>query len=150
MIPNIKKFNDVEENFIKNHLTDLCFKDSARKIHQEQASTKFLLNDVAESVSLNNNIILNNSNNNLNCGNNIELNDNEYLQRKKNRNGKNNHIETKKKIEMPTAKKVDPGLNGEGESHPINNVVTVGIKLICESENDELKKYFSKTVRRKF
>jgi cobalamin-dependent methionine synthase I len=146
LIPNIKKFNDVEENFIKNHLTDLCFKDAARKIHQEEISTKIIQNDLPESVSLNNNIVLNNSNNNLNYGNNIQSDDNEYLQRKKNRSMRNNTTETTKKTVLYTAKKAEQ-TNGENENNTNgNNVTTVGIKLICESEIEDLKKYFSKTV----
>lgn len=149
LIPNIKKFNDVEENFIKNHLTDFCFKDTARKINQEEASTKILQHDVAESVSVNNINIQNNSNNNLNYGNNIQSDDNEFLQRKKNRNVKINYNETNHKTVIPSGKKNEQPVNAEIEG-PLNgngnNVATVGIKLVCESDNDDLKKYFSKTV----
>lgn len=146
MIPNIKKFNDVEENFIKNHLTEMCFKDTARKIHQEEESTKYLKIDSDPPSSNHNLLNFNNSNNNLISGNNPS-DQNEYLQRKKNRNSKPLNNDVNKKIELNSSKKIDGNFNSENPANQSNNnLTTVGIKLICDCDNEDLKKYFSKTV----
>ncbi len=146
MIPNIKKFNDVEENFIKTHLTEMCFKDTARKNHQEEESTNYLKYD-SEALHSNHNLLsFNNSNNNLNSGNNHSE-ENDYLQRKKNRNGKHLNNDVNKKNELNNSKKVDGDINCENPANQSNkNISTVGIKLICDGDNEDLKKYFSKTV----
>ncbi len=141
MIPNIKNFNDVEENFLKDNLVDMCFKDTVRKNHQDNLSTNNLKNDSVELAVGNGSFHVNNNVNN-NGANNIISEDNEYLQRKKNRNEKNSSNDSNRKNGTPSAKKVD----ADGDEKIGKGVTTVGIKLICESDNEDLKKYFSKTV----
>ena len=58
-------------------------------------------------------------------------NSNDYLQRKINRNEKNSR----------TTKELGMNVNVSKSGN------TIGIKLICDSQNEELKKYFNKTVK---
>jgi hypothetical protein len=114
LIPNIDKFNEVEERIINNYLPKLCFKgniiniDLTHSIQQQQNTDKILK---SEEISPNN----------ITVSNPVPS---DYLTRKTSRSDR-------------TAKK---------ESNFDKDSNTIGIKLICDNENEELRKYFSKTV----
>lgn len=125
----------------------MCFKDTVRKNHQDNVSTNNLKNDNVELAAGNGSLNKNN-NVNVNGANNIIPEDKEYLGRKKKRNTKISTNDHNPNNATPIVKKVDAAgsLNTNADEKINKAVTTVGIKLICESDNEDLKKYFSKTV----
>ena len=143
LIPNLEKFNEVEDKIITNFLPTFCFKDAAHKIQQQENLERieketFVHPDSSSSAPSQANIYQN-SNNLHNPSNN-----NEFLQRKKTRGGSrtatrgNTSNKKKDRLEDTNANTPAYEIKNSGE--------TVGVKLICDTPNDDLRRYFSKTV----
>ena len=132
MIPNIDKFNEVEDRMINNYLPKFCFKgknglikDSTHKKSQQENTERILkCEEQGISVQSTTNVQQTNETNSQN------INNSAYLQRKTSRNEKSSR----------TTKEVGMNINVTKSGN------TIGIKLICDSQNEELKKYFNKTV----
>jgi hypothetical protein len=75
----------------------------------------------------------------LNNINNPTSGDNELLKRKQKRKETKSGIGNKRGSNKKLAKPAENDFK--------NGVISVGIKLICDADNEEMKKYFSKTVR---
>jgi hypothetical protein len=155
LIPNIDKFNEVEEKIYTNFLSNFCFKDGAHIKQQIENAEKFE-NEIAvsqtENFSQENNSLNNINSNNWLGINNIQNNNNknEVLQRKKTRNNSSANVsridyrqENKRNLNNSSLKKRE---NLESNNSTNNTAQTVGVKLICDTPNEEIKKYFSKTV----
>jgi hypothetical protein len=101
--------------------------------------------DMAVEVGLIKNGPKNDVSNNLNITttNTYTSESNEFLQRKKSRKDKNSTI-----VNSRSNLNSENNIKRSGEilENEIKTGTTVGIKLICDTPNDELKKYFSKTV----
>jgi hypothetical protein len=139
----------VEDKILTNFLPDFCFKDSAHKIQQQENQERIdkesygsNSQDVAVNPTQLNTSINYVSSNNLQ----IPSNNNEFLQRKKSRSGngsknRNSNSNKKKQVRQDETNATTP-------AHEVRVVSeTVGVKLVCDSPNEELQKYFSKTVK---
>ncbi len=131
MIPNQNNFNESEEKFINQNISNLCFKDSAHVI-QQQRNQMILEKDLPN----------NNLNSPIFSSNYQDLNTH-------NSNSYSNNTST---IPNSNSRKSDPQLgrkksrkkqNDESEAEKAE---PIGVKLVCDSPNDDLKKYFNKTV----
>ncbi len=168
LIPNIDKFNEVEEKIITNFLPNFCFKDGAHKLQQQENVERIDkemymgYNNSNNSAKNYSNIQLNNidspdnqSNCNITSANNFHHpNNNQYLQRKQNRKGKKGFQEIKylntcaatPKRELNRKDLISSQSPVNGDTEIKSSAETVGVKLICDTQNEELIKYFAKTV----
>jgi hypothetical protein len=115
LIPNIDKFNEVEDRIITNYLPKFCFKEVQ---HKKQKA-----DDLGEANSP--------------SVNNITPTPPEFISKKR-----------KSDTRKPTITKE---LNNININNPVSvgggkNNNTIGVKLMCDDNNEELRKYFSKTV----
>lgn len=142
LIPNLEKFNEVEDKIITNFLPTFCFKDAAHKIQQQENLERieketFIQADLPSTSTQPN--IYQHSNNLQNPSNN-----NDFLQRKKTRGG--SRTATRGTASNKKKDRVED-TDANTPAHEIKNSgETVGVKLICDTPNDDLRRYFSKTV----
>ena len=154
-------------------MPDFCFKDGAHKL-QQQENVERIDKETNTGYSNSNNTAQNYSSNQLNqssqsgqnnfnitSANNFQnTNSKEYLQRKKIRKGKkgfqknedaNTSVATpnefkRKDLVFSSGPSTTGNNTNMAETEIKSNAETVGVKLICDTPNEELKKYFAKTV----
>jgi hypothetical protein len=139
----------VEDKILTNFLPDFCFKDSAHKIQQQENQERIdkeYYGSNSQEVAVNPTQL--NTSINYVSSNNLQIpsNNNEFLQRKKSRSGngsknRNSNSNKKKQVRQDETNATTPAHEVRGVSE------TVGVKLVCDSPNEELQKYFSKTVK---
>ena len=127
LIPNIEKFNEVEDRIITNYLPTFCFKGKSL-VNVIDSNHKQLQQDTADvpipNEAMTNNIPTITSSQPTSTNN-------DFLQKKR-------KTESAKKVINKELTNININPNSK------NN--TIGVKLICDNNNEELKKYFSKTV----
>lgn len=126
LIPDIEKYNNVEEEIIANYLPSFCFKDSALKQQQQEKAEKLMIENAIEVINMNTPPV---QNNNQVIATPTSSSTN-FLQRKKHRQDSINNKNINKECSVKSS----------------CDSATVGVKLMCDSQNEEIKKYFTKTV----
>jgi hypothetical protein len=149
----------VEDKILTNFLPDFCFKDSAHKIQQQEKQDRIdkeSYSSVSQVSSANSRLY--NASINYESSNNLQnpSNNNELLQRKKSRSGNGssnrNRSDRNNRNKGSTNSRSKISQEETNAATPANELRvndTVGVKLICDSPNEQLQKYFSKTVKLK-
>ena len=121
IIPNQEQFNDIEDKFINKNLSNLCFKDSAHiKLQQENQEQIEKENGFNMQVSTPEVPTTYTTFNSMPTPSPQERNEHFLGKTKTRKRGKDQQESAR--------------------SEP------VGVRLVCDSPNEDLKKYFTKTV----
>ncbi len=143
----------MEDKILTNFLPDFCFKDSAHKIKQQEKQER-IDKEYYNSAPQQSSVTQNQTSTSINyaSSNNLQnpSNNNQFLQRKKNRGGNGSSSRNKNSRNSNSRNKNKISQEDTNAATPANELrvsETVGVKLICDTPNEQLQKYFSKTVK---